>query len=252
MVHDLLVTAFIFFLLVASALAALLLSRRLPARCVNEDTHLVVRRAADVFIVATSLALGMLINTAKGTFEAVDRNLHAFATELVLLDRSLRHLDAEGDEVRRRLVAYVQQALDGTWPARGEQVLDDRKAEKVLEELAAALSAIRPADPVRAELWRSAEGGMQNVMKRRWSLIDESDGTIPTAFIVLLVAWLMLIFGSIGYRSAYNAVAVSTFAAAALLIAASIYLILDMDVPFSGSIQVSPEPLQRALEQLRR
>jgi hypothetical protein len=37
-----------------------------------------------------------------------------------------------------------------------------------------------------------------------------------------------------------------------VLIAGAIYLILDMDIPFSGPIQISPAPLQRALAELQR
>jgi len=36
------------------------------------------------------------------------------------------------------------------------------------------------------------------------------------------------------------------------LIAGAMYLILDMDVPFDGLIQVSPAPLERAVAELSR
>ncbi|TIW03733.1 MAG: DUF4239 domain-containing protein, partial [Mesorhizobium sp.] len=36
----------------------------------------------------------------------------------------------------------------------------------------------------------------------------------------------------------------------AALVAAAIYLIIDMNSPFSGPIQISPAPLQRALAEL--
>lgn len=105
---------------------------------------------------------------------------------------------------------------------------------------------------MRAELWREAQTNLQSVVKRRWGLIEESEGTIPTAFLVMLVAWLVLIFAIFGYRAPRNTVVVTTLVVAAFLIATSIYLILDMDVLFSGPIKISPAPLQRAEEQLRR
>jgi len=40
---------------------------------------------------------------------------------------------------------------------------------------------------------------------------------------------------------------IGMFIISALLIAASVYLVLDMDVPFHGPIQISDEPLRRAL-----
>jgi hypothetical protein len=250
--HDILVGAAIFLCLVAASLGSLVASERLPARHREDDTHNVVRLVANIFVVTTSLVLGLLLNSAKTTFEAVDRNVHSFATDLILLDRTLRRYGPEASVVRQRLAAYVRQAVDGTWPAHGSPVLEDRAAERLLDDVANALEAIRPSDPVRAELWREAQTNLQSVVKRRWGLIEESEGTIPTAFLVMLVAWLVLIFASLGYRAPRNAVVVTTLVVAAFLIAASIYLILDMDVPFSGPIQISPAPLQRAEEQLRR
>ena len=70
--------------------------------------------------------------------------------------------------------------------------------------------------------------------------------------IVMLVAWLMLIFASFGYRAPRNAVVAASFIGSAALIAAAIYLIIDMDVPFSGPIQVSAKPLQRVLVEIQR
>ncbi len=70
---------------------------------------------------------------------------------------------------------------------------------------------------------------------------------MPMPIIVMLTAWLMLIFASYGYRSPKNGVTISMIAIAALLISASIYLILDMDKPFSGPVRISDEPLKRAL-----
>jgi ABC-type proline/glycine betaine transport system ATPase subunit len=39
---------------------------------------------------------------------------------------------------------------------------------------------------------------------------------------------------------------------AAALIASSLYVILDMDEPFSGPVQISPAPLQRAVAEMQR
>ena len=248
--QEVLVAAAIFLCLTAASLVSLLVSERLPAHYRHEDTHSVVRLAANIFVVMTSLVLGLLINSSKNTFEAIDRNVHAFSTELILLDRALRHYGPEGAVVRQKLANYVRRAVDGTWVPEGAPVLDDRVAEALLDEVGSALTAMRPTDPARVELWRDAEVGYQNVVRRRWALIQESEGTVPTAFILTVVTWLVLIFASYGYRAPRNAVVVMTLSVSAALIAGSIYLILDMSVPFSGPIKISPAPLQRAYQQI--
>lgn len=51
---------------------------------------------------------------------------------------------------------------------------------------------------IRSRARRTVARSFQSVVKRRWVLIEESEGTIPAAFRVLLVAWLVLIFASFG------------------------------------------------------
>jgi hypothetical protein len=249
--YEILVAVAIFLCLVAASLGSLVVSERLPAQYRHDDTHNVIRLATNIFVVATSLVLGLLLNSSKNVFESVDRNVHAFATDLILLDRSLRHYGPEASSARQQLAAYVRQAVAGTWPVKGSPMLDDHAAERLLDGVGDALMIIRPSDPMRFELWREARNNLQSVEKRRWVLIEESEGTLPAAFLIMLVAWLVLIFASYGYRAPRNAAVTTTLVVAAFLIATAIYLILDMDLPFSGPIQISPTPLLRVEEQIR-
>jgi hypothetical protein len=93
---------------------------------------------------------------------------------------------------------------------------------------------------------------LQKVIEQRWVLVGQSEGVIPAPLIALLVAWLTLIFASFGFRAPRNATIVGTFFVSGALVAAALYLIIDMDTPFSGPIQVSPAPLQRALAELEQ
>jgi hypothetical protein len=250
--YEYLVAGSIFLCLVVASIGSLLVSEKLPAPYRHDDTNNVVRLAANIFVVTTSLVLGLMLNSAKNTFEAVDRNMHAFATDLILLDRSLRHYGPGASDARKQLAAYLQQAVKGTWGVDGAPVLDDRAAERLLEGVGNALADLTPADPVHADIARAAQINFETVVRRRWVLIEESEGALPAAFLVMLTAWLVLIFASYGYRAPQNAAVVATLVTAAFLIAGSIYLMLDMAVPFSGPIKISPAPLLRAEEQMRR
>src|SRR5215813_14405631 len=119
----------IFLCLIGTSFGAIVVSERLQRRYHHDDTYNVVRLAANIFVVTTSLVLGLLLNSSKNQFEAIDRDVHAFATDLILLDRSLRRYGPDASEVRTRLAAYVRQAIIGTWPSQGSPVLDDRAAE---------------------------------------------------------------------------------------------------------------------------
>src|SRR5262249_58063170 len=83
----------------------------LPARLLQDDTAIVVGLVGNLFVVTTSLFLGLMLNSAKNSFETNTRNIRALATELILLDRTMRGLGPEAEDARRHLVEYVQTAL---------------------------------------------------------------------------------------------------------------------------------------------
>jgi hypothetical protein len=68
----------------------------------------------------------------------------------------------------------------------------------------------------------------------------------------MVILWLAIIFASFGYQAPRNTTVMTSFFLAALLISATIYLILDMDTPSSSMTQASNVPVQRALAQLQR
>ena len=77
----------------------------------QEDTRTTVRLVANLFVVMTSLVLGLMLNSAKNTLETDNRNVHALATDLILLDRTMRALGPQAGEARQHLDEYVQASL---------------------------------------------------------------------------------------------------------------------------------------------
>jgi hypothetical protein len=249
---ELLVPILILLCLVVASLGSLAVYKRLPAHHRDENTHAIIKLAANLFVVMTSLVLGLMISAAKNTFESVDRNVHAFATDLILLDRSLVEYGPETNDTRQRLLAYVKRAVDGTWRAGSQPLIDDIEAARILTDVGASLRSIKPPDAERAELRAMALERFQKVLEQRWTLVEQSEGTIPAPLIIVVGVWLVLIFASFGYRAPRNIIVVTALLVAAALVSAAIYLIIDMDVPFSGPIHVSPAPLERVIAEMQR
>ncbi|WP_027029681.1 DUF4239 domain-containing protein [Mesorhizobium loti] len=250
--REALIAVVIFLCLVAAPLVSMAIWPKLPARHRDDDTNNVVRLAANLFGVMTSLVLGLMINSAKNTFESIDHNVHAYATELILLDRTLRQYGPEADTVRQPLLAYVQR-VESQWSQTEEKpVVANRLSEHLLTEIGIQLNALASPDAPHGLLLQDARQRLQKVLEMRWVLIEQSEGAIPGPLIAMLVAWLALIFASFGFRAPRNAITLATFVVSGALIAGALYLILDMDVPFSGPIQISPAPLQRALAELQQ
>ena len=90
------------------------------------------------------------------------------------------------------------------------------------------------------------------LMRARWKLIEEGHGSISTPFYIVLAFWLVIIFASFGLSAPNNMLSYITIVLGALSIASVIFVILDLDTPFTGIFTVSSQPLREALIQLSR
>jgi hypothetical protein len=241
----------IFICLLSASLSMMHLYPKLAARHKDDDTNTVVRLVANIFVVMTSLVFGLMINSAKNTFEAIDANVHAYATSLIILDRSLKAYGTASEDTRRHLSFYVEEAIAN--PYRGDQALLHQKslAAQYLDAVGVALTAIKPPDRFHESMLVDVRQQYHSLIEQRWKIVEQSEGAIPGPLIGMLVAWMTLIYASFGYRAPRNPMVVGMFTVSALLIAASVYLVLDMNIPFHGPIQISDAPLRRALAEMQ-
>jgi hypothetical protein len=62
-----------------------------------------------------------------------------------------------------------------------------------------------------------------------------------------MVFWLAVIFVSFGLFAPRNATVIATLFVCALSVSGAIFLILELDSPFSGLLQISDAPLRNAI-----
>lgn len=249
--NHLTISALTFLLLSAVALLCMYLNPRLAERHRDAETAATVSKIANIFVVITSLVFGLLITSSKSTFEAIDRNIHNYATELIVLDRILRQYGADASNARKALEGYVEEAI--AHPAQTDELENSKSdtAGHAMDLVGSAIDALRPTDSFHEHLLADARIQYHDVVRQRWIIVEQSEGTIPTPIIGMLIAWLTLIFASYGYRAPKNAVVVSMLLISATLISASLYLVLDMDIPFKGPIRISYQPYHRALSEIK-
>ena len=78
-------------------------------------------------------------------------------------------------------------------------------------------------------------------------LLEQAGSSIPTPFLVVMIFWLAVIFTSFGLFAPYNASVVATLLLCALSVSGAIFLVLELDSPFVGLMQISDAPLRNAL-----
>ena len=242
----------IFVLLSAVALSALYLHPRLPGHQLTKETQDAVKVGVGMVVILTALLLGLLIASVKGTFDTAGRDLKHFATQIVLLDRSLRAYGSLGDPARTLIRQYAEQALAGTWPSDNKpEVVDDPRAEQLIYQLQNAVLSLAPESSQQRALSDEMKGEVRRLIELRWTLIEEGTTSLNVPLVTVLVIWLTLVFASFGYNAPRNPLVMITFILCAASIGGALFLIIQMDRPFEGLIKVSPAPLQNALAHIR-
>ena len=232
----------------AGALLGMLLRRILPRHHLSEDSKDIVKLGMGLIATMAALVLALLIASAESSHDTQSKGVTEMAADFILLDRTLTRYGPETKEMRSLIPVTVAAILDQTWMGdayRSENL--DRALGAGAEPFYQKMRHLEPRhDFQRAVYAQALQIGMELGQKRSL-LLEETGGSIPAPFLVMLVFWLTLIFASFGLFSPTNSTVIAILFACALSVAGAIFLILELDRPFQGLLQISSTPLRDAL-----
>jgi hypothetical protein len=243
----------VFGVVFGGAVLGMILRAWLPEHHVREDSRDVVKLAMGLIGTMTALVLGLLIASAKGSFDTQRNGLAQMSGNVIFLDRTLAHYGPESKDARDMLRASVADMLQRTWPDENPQPgQTETKAgtEGRYEGLYTKIEELAPKNDAQRSLQSQAMKTATDIGQMRWVLFAQKGRSTPTPFLVVMVFWLALILASFGLFAPRNAMAVVTLLLCALAISTAIFLILELDQPYDGIIRISSAPLRSALTQL--
>ena len=245
--------AFIVFVCVfGSAMLGFFLGKVLPDRHLDSDSKDIVKLATGLIATLSALVLGLLVSSAKGTFDRVNTELMDMAVKLVLLDRVLAQYGPETKEIRAALKSGYSvasaQLLSGDESQQAK--LDSPEGVARLEGIQARIRALSPQDDAQRGLQARALAISGEMASSRWLLVMQRKGSISTPLLVVLVFWLSVIFAAWGVFSPRNLIVAAALFACALSVSGATLLILELDRPLTGWIRVSPVPIRAAIDHL--
>jgi hypothetical protein len=227
----------------------------LPEHHLNSESKDAVRLGTGMVATLAALVLGLLIASAKGTFDTMTSELRQTGAKIVLLDRVMAQYGPETKEARDLLRRGITTTLQRNWPEETTtlEVAKARQPGNDVETLQDMLRQLSPRNDGQRWLQSRALQVSAEIAEGRWLLIQQvGQSSIPTVFLVLLVFWLALIFASFGLFSPRNATVIIVLFVCALSAAGALFLILELDQPYQGVIKVSSAPLRNALAVMRQ
>ncbi|MEP9367843.1 hypothetical protein [Xanthobacter sp. VNH20] len=248
---DALTLGFIVFIaLFGGAAVAIRIAPSLPAHHLSKDSQDAVKLGVGMIAAMASLVLGLMTASVSGNFSNASKDVSSYALNLLSLDTDMRHFEPQSCAAQVLLADYIRAVLHETWTSAADLPARRNPATsgQILLQLDGMVHEWAPTTADDTAVRTNVQNGLRTVLTSRWTVSQDSTAAIPTAFVVVLVAWLALIFVSFGLYSPPNMVVVGSLLLCAASIAGALFLISEMSGPFDGLVSISPQPMVSVLD----
>lgn len=239
-------SAIVFGCVFGGALLGFLLRGILPEDHLNQASRDLVKLGIGTIATMSALVLGLLVSSAKGSYDAQSRELTEMSAKVVLLDRILAHYGPEAKEARDALRGTVARLIERTWPkdrATREVQAPSGNGEFVYEKI----QDLVPTNDTQRALQSRALNIAMDIGQTRWLMIEQGYSPVSMPLLIVVVFSLTISFASFGLHAPPNGTVVATFFLSALSVSGVMFLILEMYTPLGGFIEVSSAPMRAAL-----
>ncbi len=243
------VSCFVFAIILSGIAGGMLLRKVLPQDHLADDTKDVVRLGTGLIATIGALVLGLLIASAKSSYDGQSGQIKQLTANIILLDRILALYGPDAGAARDQLRRSVGPMVTVIWqeetsdPASTAPFEPNAMGEMTLHKI----QALSPGNDIQRSLLARAMQVSVDLAKSRLLLFAQKDTSIPTPFLGVLVFWLTIIFASFSLFARTNAMVIGSLLIFAVSAAGAIFLILELSHPFSGLMPISSAPLQNAL-----
>jgi hypothetical protein len=229
------------------ALLGISLCSILPKHHLSADSKDVVKLGIGLVGTMAALVLGLLIASAKSSYDTQSIELMEMSSRVVLLDRILAHYGPETQESRDLLRTAVTLTLDQMWSKNRSRQSEPVTPSTSSEVLYDKIQGLSPKNDAQRSIQAQALSVVMELGHTRWLMYEQRATSVSIPLLVVLIFWLTIVFVGFGLFAPANGTVIASLFVCALSVSGAIFLILEMYAPYAGLIQISSAPLRTAL-----
>lgn len=228
------------------------LKRALPADLFEGGSKEAIRLGAGFLSTLAALVIGLMIASAKNTYDSQNTNIRQLGTNAVLVDQMLTQYGPEAKAARTLLREIIPSATARIWQenASGKGGGSAFVVSEMAERFYNAVEGLKPATTEQTSLKSRIIQLTTDMGRTRLLVFTQSDDAIPVPFFVVLVFWLVVIFASFSLFAEPRPIVIASTLLFALSVSSALFLIVDLSHPFQGLMQISNHHLHMVLPKI--
>ncbi|GJF10055.1 hypothetical protein NGTWS0302_25330 [Mycolicibacterium cyprinidarum] len=222
-------------------------------RFLREEAHNdVTKFAFGVVAFVYAFFVGFVVSAMWGQINSADANVRTEGSVAVQMAKNLTVFDShDSDTLRQRLLDYEHAALT-EWPlaAKGHSYPE---ADSALDRLFTAYTAVQPSNDAQKTVLANSLSGLDSISQARTErVLQASTDTGPpwSLWAVILLTAGLVLGCAIIYGVEAPAMHYAMVATVGALVAANLFLVMQLAHPFIGDVGTSPEPLRHVVRVL--
>src|SRR6476620_7560547 len=160
-------------------------------------------------VVATlaALVLGLLVASAKSTYDARESEIHQITAYVILVDNLLAKYGDEAQTAREALRQAIPAIVDRIWREGQSAPLQSTpfKASAEGEAFYQRVQDLQPSNDIQRGLKERVIQVTTDLAQARFLLFSHLGSSIPAPFLAVLLLWMIVLFAGFSLMAPANA-----------------------------------------------
>jgi hypothetical protein len=175
-----LLTLIVFICVFSAAVAGLVASRWWPQTHLDDRSKDIVKLGIGIVGTMTALVLSLMVSSVKTSFDTTDRDLRQFATNIIVLDRSIKRYGPEAASARDELRQYTASAMRELWPSGTDTNIRTERLSSghLLDRIQNTLDQLEPTTAKQTRDLPMMLDHFDELVHSRWVFVNDSTGSV--------------------------------------------------------------------------
>ena len=228
------------------------LQQRLPDQHMTNGSRDMIGAIVGLVSLLLALVLGTLVGSAYGFYATQKSEVEALSARSVQLDLALAEFGPETAPIRAGLKGAMQRAYDLFLSGSGaaDQELKLKAYLPDLRKLDESLAMLTPTTQLQKQAIGAINFNAGFIEQTRMLMSLQLASPVSWPLLVVVVSWAVLLFCGFGVLSKLNSTSIAALALGAFAVGSAIFLILEMNQPYTGLFHIPSAAVEQALSVL--